>query len=56
MFLPILQGLMKLIYSNIEPLVMNEREIASIVSNVTPKVGNKRQRHYRYVDGTAKKF
>jgi hypothetical protein len=31
---------------------MNEREIASIVSNVTPKVGKKRQRHYRYVNGT----
>ena len=37
-------------------LFMDERQIASIVSNVTPKVDNKRQRHYMYVNGTAKKF
>ena len=36
-----------------EPLVihnhlhMNDREIASIVSNVTANIGNKRQRHFR---------
>ena len=28
-------------------LFMNEREIASIVSNVTAKVGNKGQKHFR---------
>jgi hypothetical protein len=36
-----------------EPLVIhnhlhsNDREIASIVSNVTANIGNKRQRHFR---------
>lgn len=36
-----------------EPLVihnhlhMNDREIASIVSNVTANIGNRRQRHFR---------